>query len=285
MPIQLTGQRKDEYTIIKQYVKDKGALQQVRQQLERKERRAQQVVKRATAKAEAKAEIERQRIARQLAEYEAQQRKAKVRKTVSKAIAAKATWLPKGVPGVPKNYRLTNISKRALNYQYAAKEYTFSVEGDEITSIDLFQAVIHSRVTSQMLKVLKRYQSYKVVFRLIANMVREGHEGDIKEIAFASGAYNGRNGRKDTTKPILNANSVYKTYNDCFDDLKTRIEEFQNRGSGWRLVNVVSLSIKVVRFAAFHGFSHMPLPDWVNNAVLTCTTRTTVALNMQSLWG
>ena len=99
MPIPLTGQRKEEYAIVKQYVKDRVALRAARQELERKERKAQAAVKKASARAEAKAEAERVRIARQLSEYEAQQRKAKVRKTVSKVIAAKATWLPKGVPG------------------------------------------------------------------------------------------------------------------------------------------------------------------------------------------
>ena len=173
MPIPLTGQRKDEYEIIQEYVQDRRALRQARRQLERKERKAQADAKRAAAKVEAKAEVERQRIARQLDEYDAQQRKAKIRKTVSKAIAEKAKWLTRGVPGVPKNHRLTALTKKALSYQHAAKEYTFTVEGGEITSIDLFQSLAHARVTSQMLKVLKRYQSFKVVFRLVANMVRE----------------------------------------------------------------------------------------------------------------
>lgn len=264
MAPRLTGQRKDEYAIVKKYVKDKEALREARMELEAKEKKAQKVTKKAQAKAEVKAEAERQRIARLLEEYNTQQRRRKVNKKLSKVISEKASWLPKRVAGVPRHSRMTAIKKHKLEYKNAAKEYTFTVDGEEIASVDMFQAVVHQRVTSQMLKVLRRYKSYKVVFRLNVNMERDGHEGDIREVSFASGSYNGNNGHVDTTKPILNAIDVYKTYNDCFDVLKSKVDEFQNLGSGWRVVSIVSLGLKIVRFSAFRGSSYMPLPAWLD---------------------
>jgi len=47
--------------------------------------------------------------------------------------------------------------------------------------------------------------------------------------------------------------------------LRTRMDEFQARGSGWALININFVQLAIVKYAPYRGSSYIELPDQIKN--------------------
>ena len=58
-------------------------------------------------------------------------------------------------------------------------------------------------------------------------------------------------------------------------EIITRIDIFQNNGSGWYFKEVVNLEIHTVKYNPLGGSSYIPLPDWIMRKNAITNTRNT----------
>ncbi|GFU97765.1 uncharacterized protein TNCV_2532381 [Trichonephila clavipes] len=68
---------------------------------------------------------------------------------------------------------------------------------------------------------------------------------------------------KTVNQIILESNDVNEFYNEVVDKLKREMEEFQTRGSGWRLIEIKYLELRINKYNPLRGSSYIDLPKTI----------------------
>ena len=67
-------------------------------------------------------------------------------------------------------------------------------------------------------------------------------------------------------KSIMKASDIETIVEDCLDELMTKIQEHEGRGSGWSLLSIEGLDIRVHKHGyGDRGSSYIPLPEKISN--------------------
>lgn len=137
---------------------------------------------------------------------------------------------------------------------------TVGVFGDRIVSyqvtdpssvyidIDQFSSVIRERVLTLLESLLHVHGSIKVnmeLYGLYYLLVTENVE--IK-------SFNTKN------KIITQGSDIYDLYNDYIAEMKNKMSEFEERDSGWTLINLMYLEININKFNPMRASSYIDLP-------------------------
>ena len=157
-----------------------------------------------------------------------------------------------------------NISEKTLGTfgNDSALEIKFEPNDTEFKDVMKFKEALKPVVLTRLLDYLKHHGSFKVIFKLGVKMQRENEEP--AEFLFASSGYYQSNKKVvDTAVPILSEQDVVSKYKSIFEDLARKIEEHEQRGSGWKLVSVDFVKVKIVKYVAFKGASYIDLPAWL----------------------
>lgn len=152
------------------------------------------------------------------------------------------------------------------SFHDAALQETLTTDVN-FTDLIAFKNAIRRFVTERLEKRLATTGPFKVIFKLGAELDREDPEGNTHtaEHVFSSGgAYKKADGTVvDSAAPIVNELDVRTRYNSVFDSIAAQLESYLNKGSGWRLKQIVFLRLKIVKYAPFKGASYIELPAWL----------------------
>ncbi|GFU97709.1 uncharacterized protein TNCV_4455941 [Trichonephila clavipes] len=68
---------------------------------------------------------------------------------------------------------------------------------------------------------------------------------------------------KTVNQIILESNDVNEFYNEVVYKLKREMEEFETRGSGWRLIEIKYLELRINKYNPLRGSSYIDLPKTI----------------------
>src|SRR5204863_1088193 len=67
-------------------------------------------------------------------------------------------------------------------------------------------------------------------------------------------------------KTIMFASDIESIVNECFEELLVKLQEHEGRGSGWTLLNITGLDVRVHKHGyGIRGSSYIPLPQKIMN--------------------
>ena len=67
-------------------------------------------------------------------------------------------------------------------------------------------------------------------------------------------------------RTIMFASDIDSIVTECFEELLTKLQEHEGRGSGWNLLNIIGLDIRVHKHGyGMRGSSYIPLPKKISN--------------------
>ena len=85
-------------------------------------------------------------------------------------------------------------------------------------------------------------------------------------------------------RTVMFASNIDLIVDECFEELLTKLQEHEGRGSGWSLLNIIGLDVRVHKHGyGMRGSSYIPLPKKlvIRNHVLTCKMKMLNVLNMR----
>jgi hypothetical protein len=116
---------------------------------------------------------------------------------------------------------------------------------------------------SNILNNVIKAGAFKTVFRLDINMFKPTNVGGAPSAhSFSSGAMSRYN---DSSIPIINKHSISEVYDEIFDIIKERVQEYCNNGSGWDIDQINFIEIKTTKYKPFKGGSYIESPEWIRN--------------------
>lgn len=152
------------------------------------------------------------------------------------------------------------------SFQDAAVQETLTTTGN-FTDLMAYRNAMRRFVTERLEKRLATGGPFKVIFKLGAELDREDAEGNTvtAEHVFSSGgSYKKADGTVvDSAAPVVNELDVRQRYNGVFERIAAQLDAYVNKGSGWKLKQIVFLRIKIVKYAPFKGASYIELPAWL----------------------
>lgn len=146
-----------------------------------------------------------------------------------------------------------------------ATEKMFEPVANNFRDIVAFRDAVRPVVKKEIYAYFRQHKSFKVIFKLGVHMKRNDNEGAKQFVFSSSGYYQTKERTVDTATPITNIGDIRNKFNNIFDDITRRITEHEGRGSGWSLVSVDFLKVKMVKYAPFRGASYIDLPQWLKN--------------------
>lgn len=153
------------------------------------------------------------------------------------------------------------------SFMGVANKMTITAD-DEFKDILIYKNAVKQTACDLLKKQITEQGAIKAIFTITVGMRKlNNFIGDPSLHSFSSGMLHTTKWGKqnDTSLPIVSVGDINKAYEDIFDIILQRVEEYTQNGSGWVLERIDAMIIKTIQFKPFKGGSFIPLPNWIQN--------------------
>lgn len=171
------------------------------------------------------------------------------------------------------------IPQVSLGQFQISKDVGLPASGREVTvrsnvvyrDIRSYQRACTDRVAKILEKQLSEHGPFKVKFILEIYQTRTGvalpidHEFQIGEQSEKHHSQHGGSEHQNSMVTVRHASAVRPCIQKLFDKIRADYEDHQGKGSGWCMVSITELIIRMVPISATRGSSFIPTPAWLQN--------------------
>lgn len=129
--------------------------------------------------------------------------------------------------------------------------YKLSAQDTDQVSVDVFLSSIRSKIELLIIECLKKHVCIKVNFELYSKfLLFKNNEQEIKSF-----------GTKNI--PIYNNYDFESLFTSVMDTLRTKIDEFEDRDSGWAFLSCTHLELNINKYQPLGGSTFIEMPTYI----------------------
>ena len=133
----------------------------------------------------------------------------------------------------------------------------FENENDTVLDINTFFTTIKNTLILSLADLLAKHLAIKVNCELFCEFMKRNDTED--EILISIKSF-------QTKMVILQQSSNFEIFwKNALDKIQTKMQEFQERDSGWALLKIIHLELNVNNYQALEGSQFIPLPTTLKN--------------------
>lgn len=144
------------------------------------------------------------------------------------------------------------LKVRNSDFSERIEIYTFTNERDGVTIPEEFFMDIEEIITNLLNECLAKHILYKFNMELMCEYVRMGEGEDMTM---------GSIGHISKMRMVTIDQDIVELYKSQCIELCTKMSEFQERDSGWTLVNIKFIEININQASIIRGSQYIPSPD------------------------
>lgn len=141
-------------------------------------------------------------------------------------------------------------------FQERIETYVYENKNEEILDPLQFFDVSKEHILSALEDLLKKHSSFKFNIELFGEYMKITNDENDITISIKS--------FQSAMKIIQKKDDLARAYMDAVDIIHKKMQEFQERDSGWTLIRIIHIEINVNQYKPLRGSQYLPLPKSIN---------------------